>query len=287
MTHRYDQASGLNFHDDAVDAPRPERHGFDKEWLLGETMRDTRAGAESGRDFTVLWDRRASKMHGPLLNSVLYGVEGDLAYFARRLGRDGEARAYEGSAARRRDRMNRLLWNEQLGTYVNYDRERRQQVTSPVSVEGAYALWAGVASAEQAPRIAQLLEGLLRDGGLMASSDVQSTHQWDGAHGWAIDQIVAVQGLDRYAAPGNGLKRLGDRIARAWLSALALIHGRYGSLPESVDVSRVDRPAVDGTKYPVQEGFLWTNASLIEFYDRLYGGAVTALGQRRGAAGRL
>lgn len=263
---RYDATTGLNHHWDEFNLPRPERHASDVETRLGRTYRDVRAEAESGLDFTVAFGGEASRVAGVLLNSMLYKTEGDLAWAARELGKDREARKFEAAARRRRHAMDRYLWDPAKGVYENYDLRTRRRI--PVLSATAFApLYVHAASARQAGDLrARALPVLEKKGGLMSSDALSSTDQWDGPNGWAPLQVMAVQGLRNY-----GYDEDARRISDKWVRIIANVESRVGAMYERMDVARGDQPYADGTKYPPQQGFLWTNSSFVWMLKNVLG----------------
>lgn len=252
---RFDERTQLNHHWDEIDLPRPERHSFDKEAELGRTYRDVRAAAESGLDFTKAFEGEASQVAGVLLNSLLYKNERDLEWAARTLNLSSEAKHFAARAKRRRAAMNRYLWNEALGRFENYNLRSHRRI-AVLTADTFAPLFANVASPDQALRVRAQLGKLEQRGGLMSSELTDSTHQWDGDNGWAPQHVIAIQGLRNY-----NLESDARRLAAKWVEALARIHDATASMFERIDVKRVAPPATSGSKYPVQKGFLWTNAS--------------------------
>ena len=55
------------------------------------------------------------------LNALLYQMERDLAQISRILGRAGEAKRWDARAEERRSRIDRYLWDEGEGLYLDYD----------------------------------------------------------------------------------------------------------------------------------------------------------------------
>lgn len=253
---RYDSESGLNHHWDDANLPRPERHGHDDETLLGRTFRDVRAGAESGLDFTAAHADEATAIAPVLLNSMLYKVESDLAWMAKNLGDAKEATRFAAAAKKRAAAMRKYLWNEEKGRFENYHLKNRERIDATIA-DTFTPLFVGMASKKEASQIQKkALPALERPSGLMASDLMGSTHQWDGANGWAPQQVMAVAGLKSYGFTGDA-----ERLARKWTDAIAKLHKENGAIYERVDVSTGSKPVRDETKYPTQEGFLWTNGS--------------------------
>ncbi|MDR3608337.1 MAG: trehalase family glycosidase [Oligoflexia bacterium] len=250
---RYDAETGLNHHWDALDTPRPERHGSDNERALGKTYRDVRAAAESGLDFTETFQGEATRIAGVLLNSLLYKTETDLAWMAEELGHGGEAGRYRAAASKRLAAMNRYLWDPVRGRFENYNLRTHRRVNA-VSGDLFATLFARVATPAQAKLIRDQLSILEGPGGIRASDVSHSTYQWDGNNGWAPFQFFAIAGLRDYGYAADA-----RRLARKWVEVNAKIYRQSGVLFERVDVQKRSKPEADTTKYSPQPGFLWTN----------------------------
>jgi alpha,alpha-trehalase len=256
MKRRYDEKARLNFYSDDLNAMRPERHSADNERTLGRTFRDVRAQAESGLDHTDALMEGTSRVASVSLNAFLYRYEMDLAKMADLIGKPELALRYRAAASHRRLAMFQL-WDEEAGAYRNMNLDDRTH--SPVLHADMFtALYSGVATPAQAERMAQgALAVLEREGGL-ASSTSQSGKQWDGDHGWAPLNVMAIQGLWSY-----GFLEDARRLARKWVDSLAAVHRQTGNFYEKIDVSTAQIPVENGAKYPTQTGFLWTNASFV------------------------
>lgn len=250
---RYDAKTGLNHHWDALDTPRPERHGSDNERLLGKTYRDVRAAAESGLDFTEAFQGEATHIAGILLNSLLYKTERDLAWMADEMNRPKDAAVYHAAAAKRKAAMNRYLWDSKTGRFENYNLRTHRRVNAATGDLFA-TLFAKLATKSQAVKIHAQLKTLEGPGGIRASNLFNSTYQWDGNNGWAPFQFFAMEGLRSY-----GFETDAKRLAHEWIEANNKIHEATGALYERVDVEKLAKPKADTTKYPPQPGFFWTN----------------------------
>lgn len=179
-----------------------------------------RAMRESGEDTTYRLVNRAAHINPVSLNSLLYFVESRLSIvlddvFAGSLTlSDGEvvtAVQFSGLAARRRELMNLYLWDEELGTFLDYvldDQNLPQGARLHYfSANCFYPLWAGLATQEQADRIIRFaIARLEQPGGVSATDEgspgaITADHpqrQWDYPFGWAPHQMIAWKGLTRY-----------------------------------------------------------------------------------------
>lgn len=248
---RFDAETGLNHHYDQLNTPRPERHAADKENELGQSYRDVRAEAESGKDFTVAFEGEATRVAPVLLNSVLYGVERDLALLARLIGQERMAQEYDRRSALRRGSMFRFMRDPETGVYYDFHLGRRSRTR--VLTADAYApIWIGVERGT--PHTIQLLNSkLMRAGGIMGS-EVVSGKQWDAPYTWAPHVFIAVEAMN-----SSGMRETATALSRSWIEMVDRVHGEKGVILEKYDAVRASSPIETGDKYVTQEGFLWSN----------------------------
>ena len=123
-------------------------------------------------------------------------------------------------AARRKEMVHKYLWNADAGTFRDYNTSSGEQ-TIIDSVTCFWALWSGIATAEQAKAMVhQALPKFECLGGLASSASDISNHrppnhprgQWDYPFGWAPHQIMAWEGLQQY-----GYHDEARRLAYRWL----------------------------------------------------------------------
>jgi len=253
---RFDSKTGLNHHWDEKNTPREERHGADREEQLGETYRDVRSEAESGKDFTEAFDGKTSQVAPVLLNSVLYKVETDIAWIEDLLGNKVGAKTYLRAAQNRQNAINRFLWDPSEKTYRDYNLRSGKQ-SAIITADIFAALWAKLASHEQAEGVRRQLAHLELAGGL-ASSTFTSGKQWDAPFGWAPHHYFAIEGLRNYSQMPNATQDA-LRLAGKWLTTNENIFNTKHALLEKIDASRGAAPIDDGSRYDTPEGFGWTN----------------------------
>jgi len=253
MKQRFDPGTGLNFYSDDLDQPRPERHSKDDESKLGKSYRCVRGQAESGLDFTdaMMGDCVLSVS----LNALLYRYELDLAEMAEIAGQTQAAADYRAAADRRKFAIGKYLWRGNSFRNFSLSGNRYSEIDH---ADQFAMLFTGAASLGQAHALrTEVLPRLERRGGLAASTS-NSGKQWDGDHGWAPLQMMAIQGLANY-----GYNVEARRLANKWVDALNRVFAGTGAFYEKIDVGTGRLPHEDGSKYPNQTGFLWTNASFL------------------------
>ncbi|MCI0489865.1 MAG: alpha,alpha-trehalase [Blastocatellia bacterium] len=199
------------------------------------------------------------------LNSLLYIMETDTAEILKTTGRASEAAAWSKRAEERRRRINRLMWDGGDGLYYDYNfAEKRVRRYGFVTI--FYPLWAGIASREQAARVAANLRLFERAGGLRTSINASGS-QWDAPFGWAPMQMIAVDGLRRY-----GYEEEADRIAINFLSMVLKEFLEHNAIVEKYDVTRRESQVSEGLKFGYTSneiGFGWTNAAFTELFAGL------------------
>jgi alpha,alpha-trehalase len=256
----------LNRYWDDRDSPRDESYREDTE-LARESgrnprqlFRDLRAAAESGWDFSSRWlaDSRSlgsidtTEIVPVDLNSLLFGLEQAIRAGCERAHDAGCAREFSNRAAHRRAAIDRYLWDEPRGAYLDYQLRERIRLRR-LSAATMYPLFVSVASEAQAQRVATVVTAdLLRAGGIV-TTPLETGQQWDAPNGWAPLQWVAVAGFRDYAQT-----RLAASIACRWMLNVMRVYRSNGKLVEKYDVIATERPG-GGGEYPTQDGFGWTN----------------------------
>jgi alpha,alpha-trehalase len=199
------------------------------------------------------------------LNSLLYLMETETAEIMKTLGRQQEQNVWLQRAEARRRKINSLMWDAQAGLYYDYNFVEKRVRRYPF-VTTFYPLWAGIADAKQAARVASNLHLFERAGGLQTSTNM-SGNQWDAPFGWAPIQMIAVKGLRRY-----GYAMEADRITVNFLSMVLKDFLEHNTIVEKYDVERRSSQLGAGIKFGYaanQVGFGWTNAAFTDLYADL------------------
>ena len=199
--------------------------------------------------------------HVPVcLNSLLYRMERDLAQMRRLLGDPAAAGRFDALAEERRARMDRYLWDEALGLYLDYNFEAGKRRAYPFATT-FYPLWAGAASPAQAARVAKNLPLFEERHGLLTSTTASGS-QWDAPFGWAPLQLIAVDGLRR-----TGHLDDAGRLARKFIALVTRDFERTGTIVEKYDVRRGGSDVAGDIRFGYsqnQVGFGWTNGAYLE-----------------------
>lgn len=266
---RLSDGTVLNRYWDERDTPREEAYLEDVQTAqqttrpAREVYRDLRAGAASGWDFSSRWLDDVQQLSSirttallPIdLNSFLFKLEAQIARLSAESGDAETAERFQQKMETRRDAINRLLWDERIGAFFDFDWQRDQPRTALTAATVA-PLYVGLASHEQAQRIAEVIRARLLVPGGIATTEVFSGQQWDRPNGWAPLQWLAMRGLARY-----GEMALARDIAHRWLMTVGNLYESESKLVEKYTLTPTQSGAFGGGggEYPLQDGFGWTN----------------------------
>lgn len=255
--------------------PRPEslwqdettaKNAEDRE--AGRVYLHLRAAAESGWDFSSRWfidPRDIETIHTadiiPVdLNCLLYELELTIARSYRAMKNVLLARKFERLARQRKAAIMAYCWDDKEGVFRDYNFHHHEQA-SDLTLAMVYPLFVGIATDQQASRVAEMIEHrFLKSGGLVTTL-VDSGQQWDSPNGWAPLHWIAISGLRRY-----GYDELAREIKRRWVATNLKVYRYKQKLIEKYDVEGKSGLG-GGGEYPLQDGFGWTNGVLAMLLD--------------------
>jgi alpha,alpha-trehalase len=245
--------------------------------LSPEYYKGDRSMRESGFDISFRFGPYGADTHhyAPVcLNGLLYKTETDMEGIAALLADKQSAALWHQRAEKRKELIQKLLWNQQRGLFFDYDFVEGKQSTYEYATT-FYPLWAGLATPEQARSLVKNLPLFEQAGGL-AMSTKETGVQWDYPYGWAPIHLLAVEGLRRY-----GYNAEADRISLKFLSMVLTNFARDGNIREKYDV------VSDSSNFKLTEGyrdnvvgFGWTNGVFLELLNTLPKDAVSRLGSQ-------
>jgi alpha,alpha-trehalase len=257
-THQVDDYDVAQFYDRAADR------------LTDRFYKGDRSMRESGFDPSNRFGPFSAAItdYAPVcLNVLLYRMEQDAGRIHTLLGQSSAAAEWQARARRRRQLVDRYLWDPQAGLYFDYDFETGRRRQYPFATT-FYPLWAGLSSAAQARRVVGNLARFEAPGGILTSTQTSGS-QWDAPFGWAPLQLIAAKGLRRY-----GYQAHADRISRKFVSLVTQDFEARGAIVEKYDVRRRSSDMAGGLEfgYTTNEvGFGWTNAAILELLAGLAG----------------
>jgi alpha,alpha-trehalase len=234
--------------------------------LSSEYYKGDRSMRESAFDISFRFGPYGAGTHhyAPVcLNSLLYKTESDMEKIATLLGDKQSVAQWHQRAEKRKELIQRLLWNQPRGLFFDYDFVEGKQSSYEYATT-FYPLWAGLATPEQARSLVKNLRLFEQAGGLAMSTKATGV-QWDYPYGWAPIQLLAVEGLRRY-----GYNVEADRISYKFLSMVLTNFVRDGNIREKYDV------VSDSSNFKLTVGyrenvvgFGWTNGVFLELLNAL------------------
>ncbi|MBE7539474.1 MAG: hypothetical protein HS122_13815 [Opitutaceae bacterium] len=193
-------------------------------------------------DFNPRFDQRAADFNPVDTNAALHRFETIAADFAATLGLFGEETLWRARAFRRRELIDRFLWNESRGFYFDHDWARGIQ-GGVVSAAACFALWSGVCSDAQAAALVRNLPLIEREHGVITcaegSNRSANTYQWDAPNAWPPVQTAAIMGLLRHGYKTEA-KRIAEKFIRTCarnLSSTGKLWEKYNALTGGIDVA--------------------------------------------------
>ncbi|MEM9361488.1 MAG: alpha,alpha-trehalase TreF [Bacteroidota bacterium] len=263
----------LNRYWDKGFTPRPEAYKEDLH-LASEVpdtekpqlLNDLRSAAASGWDFSSRWFGSKGEFNStettsilPIdLNCLLYFMEKTIAKAHELNGESNEATNFMEKANARKSSIQELFWSEENGFFHDYN-FIKSALTPEITLAGAFPLYFGLATSEQAEKTKEVLaDKFLKDGGLVTTLEY-SEQQWDAPNGWAPLQWIAVKGLLNY-----GYESEAKEIMTRWLTLNEKVFKNTGKMMEKYNVEDLSLLS-GGGEYETQDGFGWTNGVALGF----------------------
>ncbi len=207
-----------------------QRIGVPAQAATEQTAHHYVATCESGWDITPRWEMACYDYAPVDLNSLLFLLESNMAYFAEIL-ENGEAAVWQQRAQQRRNTMvTHMKTPEGLLTDYNFVTGRHSPVLSAAVF---YPLFCGLADADLAQAVVQNLPRLEAEHGILTCEKWEGpgSFQWGYPNGWACLQYVAIAGLDRY-----GYGKEARRIAEKYVHLVETVFEATGNLWEKYNV---------------------------------------------------
>ena len=206
--------------------------------------------AESGWDCNSRMGTDVYQYNWVDLNALLYGMEQNMAYFSQIL-QDGRSVYWQQQAHVRATKMSKLMWNETLGAFCDYNFETGEKADI-ISAAMFYPLFTGVCTPEQAAKTVSLLPKLELPFGIACCELKEDLNdlQWDYPNGWACLHYIVIHGLLRYGYDEDAL-----RVARKYVSLAEDVFEKTGKLWEKYNVVTGEVSTAKEYKTPAMMGW--------------------------------
>lgn len=188
------------------------------------------AECESGWDFNPRFNLKCKYFAPVDLNSNLYLYEKLMEKFSLIL-KNGHEERWRKRAEKRKELMNKYLWNGKFFADYNY---AENSLTNVFSAAAFHPLWAGLADDTQAERTYSQLNCIELAYGISAceKSENNGIFQWAYPNAWAPLHYITVFGLDNYGYNDAAL-----RISNKYVSAINSIFEKTHNLWEKYNAS--------------------------------------------------
>ena len=207
------------------------------------------AFAESGWDCTSRFGLRAHIFNPVCLNSLLYGMEVNLSYFADILN-NGNSDLWMENAEKRKALMNELMCDD-LGVFFDYDFDKKE-ISGLFSAASFFPLTFGLATKEQAEKTVSYLSKIETEYGIAGceNKDTNMLLQWDYPNGWACLHYMVIKGLLNY-----GYKKDAERIAQKYAMLVENNFEKTGNLWEKYNVVTAEVSTATEYETPTMMGW--------------------------------
>ncbi|MBO5059330.1 MAG: alpha,alpha-trehalase [Clostridia bacterium] len=184
---------------------------------------------ESGWDMSPRWLDGAQNYASVDLNSLMYGFEKNMAYFARELGED--AKIWDDRAAERKQLMIKYMTAED-GLLMDYNFVTGKH-SSVFSVASIYPLYMKVMDQSYAEIVLDNIDRLTGDFGVYAceKNNYSGAYQWNYPNGWPPHQLIAMKAFNNY-----GYTELAKEIARKYIDVVERSFKKTENLWEKYNV---------------------------------------------------
>ncbi len=220
------------------------------------------AAAEAGLDFSPRFRDHGAYINPVDLNANLYGLELDLAEFAKRFEPE-EAMKFLDAASKRKEKMDALMLGED-GVYYDYDFENKLIYRPNYHFTGQFMPYiVGMSKDKEAAK--KILAAVKCPFGITSTEkDEEETIAYQAAYpfSWPYDNYLAYWGLKEV-----GLKEEAKDVGETWIKNLSSTYIQTGKLWETYDPLKGGR--AEKKEYPANEMMGWTAGTFSSICDDL------------------
>ncbi len=181
-------------------------------------------------DFTQRYGHQIINYNSVDLNALLWGYEEFLYKVSQKLGWFFTD-FYNQRAIKRKELINKFLWNNDLGWFFDYNYVTKKQ-SDIYSISGILPMFVGLASDEQAAQMVKNLPFFEKEFGIATTKEHPGCrdYQWAYPVVWPPMVYLTVMALDRYDYKAEAV-----RIANKYINVNTEIFKQYGKLYEKSD----------------------------------------------------
>ncbi len=223
------------------------------------------ATCESGYDCSSRFEFEIYNYAPICLNSLMYALETNMAYFAGELGMtEKEISAWKERAKTRAQLMRKYMLDEN-GCFRDYNYVSGK-LSNDFSCASVFPLTCGLADEKNAADFVAQLGRLETEYGLLANekNEFEGTYQWGYPNGWAPHQVMAIDGLDKY-----GYKTEAIRVAEKYIKVADKVFAATGEMWEKYNVVEGSDNVEDEAHGGMPPMIGWTAAAYLYAQDYL------------------
>ncbi|KAI4456204.1 trehalase [Holotrichia oblita] len=274
------------------EGPRPESYREDISTASTFTNQEDKqnlynelkAAAQSGWDFSSRWIfdanggnnanlsfTQTTRVAPVDLNSYLYGAFYNMAAFYSILGNNEKKRYWKSKAARFLTIFRDLFWNENDGTWYDFDIELKQQ-RKFFAASNLTPMWVSAYHKQKNKQTRKVIrylrkEGVLNFPGGIPATKIYTGQQWDYPNCFPPLQSIIIEGLNKSGY--NNAQILAQQLAKKWVEANIIGEETHGVMFEKYHAQFPGQYG-HGGEYKVQKGFGWTNGVVLDFINKYY-----------------
>ncbi len=273
ITQRSTPIGLSRFDTNITDKSELEKSAAEAEERLGLSIPEDRATVgrfhlstcESGYDYSSRYGFAPYNFAPACLNSLLYALEVNMAYFADELGKDDSvSEEWLERAETRKALMNKYLLDEN-GLFRDYDFVHGK-LSPDFSAASVYPMFCGLADKDQARSFAENLHRLEAEYGIASNekNDTPGLYQWGYPNGWACHQQMFISALDKY-----GYKTDAKRIAEKYISLADRVFEKTHNLWEKYNIVEGSILVAEEHAYEMPAMMGWTAGAYLYAKDYL------------------
>ena len=211
-------------------------------------------------DFNQRYSGRCLDYAAVDLNSLLFGYE-EFLYKAAEKNSWNFKDLYLERSNKRKELINKYLWNEEHGWFFDYDFVNGIQ-SDVYSLSGMQPMFMGIANTGQAEKMVKNLSLFEREFGIATTNEQPGCREYQWAYPvvWPPLVYITVRSLDRY-----GYKQHAQRIAQKFIQTNTRLFKKTGRLFEKTDAETGELSNAEYSSAPMMGWTAGVYAALAEY----------------------
>ena len=172
----------------------------------------------------------------------------------------GDGIDWQAKAEKRKELINRYLWNEEKQIYLDYDFVAEKQFEC-LSAAAFHPYFVELAKEDKIQGLWNCYELFVKKYGVASTDRYYGTYQWSYPSGWAPNQYIAYKAFKNY-----GMNEYADEVTTKYMGLLEKVFEETGTTFEKYNVVEGgDNTYDEGKVHHTMMG--WTTGVYMYFYD--------------------